>query len=81
MDASTGRRRSALFLLYSLPGFALASFVTRTPAVRDLLDASTTEMGLLLLGLSIGSMVGILVSSWLVRRAGTRAVLTWGGLA
>lgn len=61
-----------------LPGLALASWATRTPAIRDSIDASTAEMGLLLLGVSIGSMTGILSSAALVRRFGTRPVISNG---
>ena len=52
--------------------------MTRTPAIRDALGASTAEMGLLLFGLSIGSMSGILSSTRLVRRFGTKPVIGCG---
>lgn len=45
------------------------------PAIRDTLSVSTAEMGIVLFGLSIGSMSGILCSAWLVKRFGTRAVI------
>ena len=78
MDAALARRRLALFALFFVPGVSLASWVTRTPAIRDLLGASTAEMGLVLFGLSIGSMVGILSSGALVARFGARPVITVG---
>lgn len=53
----------------------MASWATRTPAIRDLLALSTAEMGIVLFGLSIGSMSGILCSAWLVKRFGTRKVI------
>lgn len=56
----------------------MSSWVTRTPAVRDLLDASTAQMGLVLFGLSIGSMAGILSSGTLVMRWGSRPVIAVG---
>ncbi len=56
----------------------LASWVTRTPAIRDALGASTAAMGLLLFGASVGSMSGILSSAPLVRRFGTKAVVGCG---
>lgn len=72
----TARRRfRSLFALYLLPGLALASWVTRTPAVRDVLGASTAEMGLVFFGLAAGSMAGVLAGTPLVRRWGTRAVI------
>src|SRR5690625_2152961 len=56
----------------------MSSWVTRTPAVRDLLEASTAEMGLVLFGLSMGSMLGILSSGPLVMRLGARPVVIFG---
>lgn len=56
MDAPTRRWRAALFLFMFAAGVSLASWVARTPAVRDALDASTGSMGLVLFGLSVGSM-------------------------
>lgn len=71
-------RRNALFLLFALPGVTIASWVTRTPDTRDLLDASTAVMGLVLAGLSVGSMAGILASGPLVARLGARPVILAG---
>jgi fucose permease len=78
MDTATARRRLALFALFFVPGLAISSWVTRTPAIRDLLGASTAEMGLVLFGLSAGSMAGILSSGPLVARLGTRPVAITG---
>ncbi|WP_342666405.1 MFS transporter [Mycetocola saprophilus] len=72
------RRRLALLSFFFIPGISLASWVTRTPAVRDQLEASTAQMGLILFGLSIGSMAGILGSAPLVRRLGTKPVTLLG---
>lgn len=80
MPTTLRRRRWALFALFFLPGLSVAAWVTRTPAVRDLLEVSTAQMGLVLFGLSIGSMSGILSSGPLVMRWGTRPVITAGSL-
>ncbi|WP_306215356.1 MFS transporter [Actinoplanes sp. RD1] len=81
MDTATARRRAALFALFFVPGLGISSWVTRTPAIRDLLGASTAEMGLVLFGLSAGSMAGILSSGLLVQRFGTRPVVAAGALS
>lgn len=78
MDATTRRWRAALFLFMLATGVSMASWVARTPAVRDALEVSTGSMGLVLFGLSIGSMAGVLVSGGLVRRHGGRLVITLG---
>jgi fucose permease len=70
-----------VFALFFLPGLATASWVSRTPDVRDALGASTGQMGLILFGLSVGSMTGILCSGALVARWGARPVITAGTLA
>lgn len=68
-------RRLALFGLFFITGIDMSSWVTRTPAVRDLLDASTGRMGIVLGGLSIGSMIAILTSGPAVRRFGARRMV------
>jgi len=68
-------RMWALFMFFFLPGLLMASWATRTPAIRDILSVSTVEMGIVLFGLSIGSMSGILCSAFFVKRFGTRTVI------
>ncbi|MET8575597.1 MFS transporter [Streptomyces sp. NPDC005012] len=78
MDLATRRRRTALFLFFLMPGLSISSWVTRTPDIRDQLGASTAEMGIVLFGLSVGSMLGVLGSGALVARFGTRPVMGVG---
>ncbi|WP_404952319.1 MFS transporter [Streptomyces sp. ARC12] len=78
MDAATRRWRAALFLFMLATGVSMASWVARTPAVRDALDVTTGSMGLVLFGLSVGSMAGVLASGGLVRRRGGRRVIAAG---
>ncbi|WP_097873930.1 MFS transporter [Streptomyces sp. ms184] len=78
MDARTRRWRAALFLFMLATGVSMASWVARTPAVRDALEVSTGAMGLVLFGLSIGSMAGVLASGGLVCRHGGRLVIAVG---
>ncbi|MFE4968195.1 MFS transporter [Streptomyces sp. NPDC056660] len=81
MTADLARRRTAVFVLFFVPGLTTSSWVTRTPDVRDMLGASTAQMGLILFGLSVGSMAGILCSGALVARWGARLVVLAGTLA
>ncbi|MFF3505568.1 MFS transporter [Streptomyces sp. NPDC003247] len=78
MTADLTHRRTAVSALFFVPGLTISSWVTRTPDVRDMLGASTAQMGLILFGLSIGSMTGILCSGALVARWGTRPVIAVG---
>ncbi|MFB9376982.1 MFS transporter [Kineococcus gynurae] len=79
MTPDLARRRAAIFTVMLVVGIGTASWVVRTPAVRDLVDASTGQMGLVLFGLSVGSMTGVLSSASVVRRYGARATIGVGG--
>ncbi|MER1966238.1 MFS transporter [Castellaniella sp. GW247-6E4] len=85
MDASFQellRVRRALFGCFLAIGFAMASWIVRTPSIRDALDASTAQMGMVLFGFSLGSMGGILQAGRIVARVGAdRAILAGLGLA
>jgi MFS family permease len=69
------RRRRALIALFFVPGIGLSSWITRTPAIRESLGASTLQMSVVLFGVSIGSMTGILTAGYLVARFDARAVI------
>lgn len=69
------RRRRAMIALFFVPGIGLSSWVTRTPAIKELLAASTLQMSIALFGVSIGSMTGILSAGHLVARFDARAVI------
>ena len=67
--------RNAMFVVFSLCGIALASWVARLPATRDSLGASTLDMGVLIFGLALGSILGLLASSHVVARLGARRTM------
>ncbi|WP_108249278.1 MFS transporter [Planctomonas deserti] len=67
--------RNALFVIFFLSGIGLASWVSRVPAVRDALGASTLEMGALIFGLAAGSIVGLLASSHILARFGAKVTM------
>jgi MFS family permease len=67
--------RNAVFVIFALQGFSLAAWASRVPQVRDILHASTAEMGLVLGGLAVGAVGGLLASSHIVSRLGaTRTI-------
>jgi fucose permease len=74
----TNRAILVLYVLFLLPGLAMATWVTRTPALRDGLSASTEQMGIILFGFSAGAMVGILSAGVLVSRLGANRVILLG---
>lgn len=72
------RIRGGLVLAFLVTGIGMGSWVTRTPALRDSIGASTSDMGLIIAGLSVGSVVGIGLGGWLVARMGARFVVACG---
>lgn len=67
--------RNAVFAIFFISGLGLASWVARLPAVRDGLRLSTAEVGLLIFGLSAGSVLGLVVAAWLLARLGARRAM------
>lgn len=72
--------RNAVFVIFTVNGFGMATWISRTPAIRDALELSVSQVGFLLLGVSSGSIVGLLLSSHLVHWLGTKRLIT-GSLA
>src|SRR3712207_6159627 len=70
------RARTAVVVAFVAAGLAFSSFIARTPALRDALDLSTAQLGLLLLCMSGGAVAGLPLSGPIVHRLGPgRAVL------
>lgn len=68
--------RNAVFTIFGLTGFVFATWASRVPAIRDLLHASTQEMGLLIVGISAGSIAGLVAASHIITRfSATRTIL------
>jgi MFS family permease len=64
--------RNAVFVIFALSGLGISTWLGRVPSVRDILHASTLEMGFLAGGISVGSIVGVTVSSHIIARIGAR---------
>jgi fucose permease len=78
LQVSPGIRhaRTAVAAAFIISGLAFASFISRTPALRDTLGLSSVELGLLLLCVSGGSIAGLPLSGPIVQRLGSgRAAL------
>lgn len=67
--------RNAIFVIFTLTGVGLATWVSRTPAVRDGLQASTAEMGWIIFGLAGGSIFGLVASSHILARFSGRSTI------
>jgi MFS family permease len=69
------RWRNAMFVVFAACGFALAAWVSRTPAVRDSLGASTGHMGWLIFAIAGGAIFGLVSAGALIGRFGARPVI------
>jgi MFS family permease len=67
--------RNAVFLMFALPGIAFATWASRVPSVRDALGASTEQVGLIISGLAVGSVLGLLASGRIVGHFGARPTM------
>ena len=64
--------RNAIFVVFALSGLAISTWLARIPSIRDILHASTLEMGFLAGGISVGSIIGVTTSSHIIARLGAR---------
>lgn len=62
-DISARTWQYAVTAMFTVVGVAGAAWFSRLPAVRDVLQASTAEVSVLLLSLSVGSLAGIAATS------------------
>ena len=74
-DRSVTTWRNAMFVVFAACGFALAAWVSRTPAVRDSLGASTGHMGWLIFAIAGGAIFGLVSAGALIGRFGARPVI------
>jgi MFS family permease len=72
--------RTAVAVAFMVNGFCFASWISRTPTVRDTLGLSSAQLGLLLLCVSIGSIAGLPLSGPIVHRLGARVAVFAGSV-
>lgn len=75
------RARTAVAFAFAVNGLCFASWISRTPAVKDTLSLSPGQLGLLLLCLSGGACVALPLSGPAVHRLGAARVVWWGSIA
>ena len=64
--------RNAIFVIFTLSGLSIATWAARLPEIKQNLDVSTGSIGILILGMSAGSILGLMASAWLMARFGAR---------
>ncbi|MFD2033615.1 MFS transporter [Belliella marina] len=74
------KRRTALGSLFFLAGLCFASWASRIPDVQTKFSLSESQLGTLLLGLPIGSLVALPLAGWAVHRFGSKIVIVLGAI-
>lgn len=67
--------RNAIFAVFLVNGFAVATLLARVPGFRDALDIDPSEVSLFILGFSGGSVIGLLFSSHILHALGGRRTI------
>ena len=70
------RATGAVYAVFILSGFAFASWASRIPQFRDALGLSPRSLGLVLLGIAVGSVTSMPLSGLVVGRLGTARTIT-----
>ena len=77
--------RNAVFVTFTLNGFGMSAWVARIPSVRDHLEITVAQVGILIFGLSVGSVIGLILAShvvhWFGGRQSIRLALIVAGVA
>lgn len=74
----TGLNVTRIGLLYILMGMAVATVLSRVPAMRNDFGLATDALGLLLFGFALGAMVGLLAAPATLGRLGIRRTIGAG---
>lgn len=75
---ATTTARNAVMITFALNGFGFASWVSRIPEARRELELTNSGLGLLLLAISVGSIITLASSGWLIERWGAAPVVRLG---
>jgi predicted MFS family arabinose efflux permease len=66
----------ATYIAFAGSGFAMASWASRIPQVRDRLGLAPAQLGLVLLAIASGSILSLVASGHIVARFGSRRTVT-----
>jgi MFS family permease len=72
--------RNAVGVAYGASGLAFASWVSRLPAIRDALDLSPGNIGVILLCMTLGSFASVSASGLIVLRLGSKRTVRTGSI-
>jgi MFS family permease len=66
------RWRAAIFAIFLASGLSVATWASRVPSIKADLDLDNAQVGLILLGMGIASIIGISISPAVMARTGAR---------
>jgi len=75
------RSRNAVAAVFALNGLAIANWISRVPAIRDELELTPAQVGLLLLAMSTGAVIALPSAGAVVQRMGPARTVAAGGIA
>lgn len=76
--ARATRARNGDLLVFAVNGFMFASWMSRVPDVRELLDLTPGTLGILLLAISAGALLGLPTAGAIAHRLGAVATVRLG---
>ncbi len=77
---SNSRIRIAVSALFFLSGLCFSSWASRIPDIKERLQMSDGALGLLLLGMPLGTLLSLPISGYLVDRYGSKSIIIIGTL-
>ncbi|GLY98182.1 MFS transporter [Actinoplanes sp. NBRC 103695] len=75
-DTRLTAAKRAVYVAFMGSGWAMSSWATRIPQIRDGLELTPSRLGLLLLAIAAGSIVALPLAGIIVTRLGSRATIT-----
>jgi predicted MFS family arabinose efflux permease len=75
-DLDARRAMYGVYAVFIAGGLVFAAWAARIPQVRDRLHLTPSELGVLLLSLSLGAVIGLPLAGSTVHRLGTRRTIT-----
>ncbi|GAA2938972.1 MFS transporter [Microbacterium luteolum] len=66
------RWRAAIFAIFFASGLSIATWASRVPGIKQALDLDNAQVGMILLGMGLASIIGISTSPAVMARTGAR---------
>jgi MFS family permease len=74
-DLLARRARIAVTIIFLAHGLLFGTWVSRIPAIQDDVDLTEGELGIALLGGTVGALIALPLAGWIVARTGSRTTV------